>query len=73
MPGYKCYRKDRSTNRKGGGVAIFVHDSIQHSPQPLTIYRDEIDVVGIPLFLVILMPTVLSGNNQQVATKQEEE
>ena len=51
MPGYKCYRKDRSTNRKGGGVAIFIHVSIQHSPQPLTIYRDEIDVVGILITL----------------------
>ena len=51
MPGYKCYRKDRSTNRKGEGVAIFVYVSIQHSPQPLTIYRDEIDVVGIIITL----------------------
>ena len=24
LPGYKCYRKDRGTNRKGGGVAIFI-------------------------------------------------
>ena len=51
MPGYKHYRKDRSTNRKGGGVAIFAHDSIQHSPQLLTIYRDEIYVVSIIITL----------------------
>ena len=44
MYGYKCYQKDKSTNKKGGGVAIFVHDSIPHSPQPLNLYRDEIDI-----------------------------
>ena len=58
VPGYKCCRKGRSTNRKGEGVAIFVHVSIQHSPQPLTIYRDEIDVVGIIITLanVTILP-----------------
>ena len=88
--------------------AIFVHDSIQHFPQFLIIYRDKIDVVGTIItldngnhlvikslynpcgskdiqsileaelsgnntFIFGGMPIVLSGNNQLVATKQEEE
>ena len=28
VPGYRCYRKDRTGGKKGGGVAILVWDNI---------------------------------------------
>ena len=51
LPGYKCYRKDWGTNRKGGGVAIFIDSNIIHFPLPTVCYDFEIDVIGVSINL----------------------
>ena len=51
IPGYKCYRKDRDSGRKGGGVLIFIADKIVHYPLPLKQHDHEIDVVGVSITL----------------------
>ena len=30
MPGYSCVRKDRSNNKSGGGVIIYVQDGLPY-------------------------------------------
>ena len=51
IPGYKCYRKDRDSGRKGGGVLIFIAEKIVHYPFPLKQHDHEIDVVGVSITL----------------------
>jgi len=44
IPGFRLYRKDRSTRRKGGEVAILVKKDIPYSAIAPREYLNEIDV-----------------------------
>ena len=51
IPEYKCYRKDRDSDRKGGGVHIFITEKLVHYPLSLKQHDHEIDVVGVSITL----------------------
>ena len=49
IPGFIIYRKDRSSDRKGGGVAVLVKNNLSHSSVPSKPYNHDVDVVGVIL------------------------
>ena len=47
IQGYKIYRKDRSSLRKGGGVAVLIRKDLKHSSLININLTQDNDVVGI--------------------------
>ena len=47
MPGYSCVRKDRSNNKSGGGVIIYVRDGLLYKIRDDLNDEDETEYLWI--------------------------
>ena len=68
IPGYDVLRKDRSSNRIGGGVAILVRSHLKFCGISLPDFSHDIDAIGVKLWLANMEVTVINlynpnGNN----------
>ena len=50
-PGYTILRKDRSSERKGGGVAIIINNNIKFCGINFPDFLNDVDAIGINVWL----------------------
>jgi len=51
FPGYTILRKDRSSQRKGGGVAIILNNNIKFCGINFPDFSNDVDVIGINVWI----------------------
>ena len=63
FPGYTILRKDRSSQRKGGGVAIILNNNIKFCGINFPDFSNDVDVIGINVWINNTKTYILSLYN----------